>query len=380
MHETLALTKPQPIKHLLLTGGTQRDNTQHLRLSARKKRRAMRARQQSNFAANRANRFEIAPIRSCAIVQDRIADVRLQLFFVEGDDILQTVGVLLSQLGYQFILHLSQRGRASGFIRVVDGSLKAGQDKRCHLRLQFFVNDGGSKGSLGTVDRLHQLLLHLDNILQGFLTKANGLKHQIFGKLFRASLDHHYRIAGARDGEIQLTLSHLRFRGVNHELVINIANADCPDRHIEGDIGQRHSCLRPHNAHNRGIVFLVHGKHRDDNLDIVTITFGEEGTKGTIRETAGENCMFRCPPLTFDKTARDLTRRIHTLFYINGQWEKIYALAGLIAANRGCQDDSISVAHQHCATTLLCYATGLNAHDPTTDNSFLTVNHISSDY
>jgi hypothetical protein len=29
---------------------------------------------------------------------------------------------------------------------------------------------------------------------------------------------------------------------------------------------------------------------------------------------------------------------------------------------------------------LLCHATSLNAHNPATDDSFLTVNHISSDY
>src|SRR5579884_523792 len=105
MHEALALLRSKAIEHLLLAGRTERNDTQHLRLPASKDSRAMSARKQSNLTSDGTNRPEITPIGTCAMIQNIVAHVGFEFFFVERDDILEAIRILCAERRYQLVLN-----------------------------------------------------------------------------------------------------------------------------------------------------------------------------------------------------------------------------------------------------------------------------------
>ena len=70
----------------------------------------MRAGQQAHFTADWADRLQVATIRAQAIVQNIVAHIRLQLFFIKGDDIFELVRKFRTQCGHQFVLYHTQSG------------------------------------------------------------------------------------------------------------------------------------------------------------------------------------------------------------------------------------------------------------------------------
>src|SRR5579875_3661973 len=77
MHEALAFTGTQAIQHLLIAWRTQRHNAQHLSLTACKEGRTMCTRQQTDFARNRADSLEVAPINAYTVIQHLITHICL---------------------------------------------------------------------------------------------------------------------------------------------------------------------------------------------------------------------------------------------------------------------------------------------------------------
>src|SRR5437868_3057762 len=97
MHKAFALLHPKTIEHLLLAGRTERDNTQHLCLPTSEDGRAMSAWEQPNLTRNGANRPEVASIGTIAMIQNVVAHIGFEFFFVEGDDILEAIRVLCAK-------------------------------------------------------------------------------------------------------------------------------------------------------------------------------------------------------------------------------------------------------------------------------------------
>src|SRR5947209_19614722 len=97
MHKAFALLHPKTIEHLLLTGGTERDDTQHLRLPTREDGRAMSAWKQPNLTRDGANRPEVASIGTCTMIQNVVAHIGFEFFFVERDDILEPIRILCAE-------------------------------------------------------------------------------------------------------------------------------------------------------------------------------------------------------------------------------------------------------------------------------------------
>ena len=66
--------------------------------------------------------------------------------------------------------------------------------------------------ALGLADELAQLLLQLDERQQRAVPEQDGLGHDVLGQDLDARLDHHDRVAGARDDEVELRLRELAGR------------------------------------------------------------------------------------------------------------------------------------------------------------------------
>ena len=68
------------------------------------------------------------------------------------------------------------------------------------------------RDALGLADGLLELLLEVDDRLQGAMAEQDGLGHDVLGQEVRAGLDHHDRVARAGDDQVELGFLELRCR------------------------------------------------------------------------------------------------------------------------------------------------------------------------
>ena len=96
-------------------------------------------------------------------------------------------------------------------------------------------------GVLGFAQGGTHLVLALDDALVGLLRQLQRFDHQGFVHFVGASLDHDDGVGAAGDAQVQAAFRHLRDRGVDDELTVDIADAHTGDGAIEGDVryGQR---------------------------------------------------------------------------------------------------------------------------------------------
>ena len=84
--------------------------------------------------------------------------------------------------------------------------------------------------ALGLADGLPELLLEVDERLERAMAEQDRLGHHVLGQDLGAGLDHHDRVAGAGDDQVELGLRELGVGRVDDELAVDPADADGADR------------------------------------------------------------------------------------------------------------------------------------------------------
>ena len=110
-----------------------------------------------------------------------------------------------------------------------------------------------------------ELLLEVDDRRERAVPEHDGVGHDRLGQDLGAGLDHHDRVAGARDDEVELRLLELADRGVDDELAVDATDAHGRDRAQERDLADRQRGRRGDRAEDVGVVLLVGREHRQDD-------------------------------------------------------------------------------------------------------------------
>ena len=142
--------------------------------------------------------------------------------------------------------------------------------------------------ALGLADELAQLLLELDHGLEGAMPEHDRLGHHVLGQDAGTGLDHHDRVAGAGDHQVQLRLGQLAVGGADHELTVDAADADGADGPGERDLADGQRRGRGDGAEGVRVVLAVRGEDRDDHLDVILVALGEERPDGPVREACSQ--------------------------------------------------------------------------------------------
>ncbi len=155
------------------------------------------------------------------------------------------------------------------------------------------VEDGARTGfeerrALGLADRLAELLLDVDERLEGAMPEQDRLGHDGFRQELGARLDHHDRVARAGDDQVELRVGELAVGRVDDELAVDPTDADGTDRTRERDLADGQGGRGRDRAEHIRLILLVGREDRDDQLDVVLVALGEERADGAVGQSGGQ--------------------------------------------------------------------------------------------
>ena len=105
------------------------------------------------------------------------------------------------------------------------------------------------------------------------MAEHHRLEHLLLGQLLGFQFDHHHRVLGAGDDEVERAFGHLVEHRVQDELAADEADAGRRDGAEEGHARQRQRRRGGDQRQDVGVVLHVMGEHVDDDLRLVLEAF-----------------------------------------------------------------------------------------------------------
>ena len=258
-HEPLVGFAFQHIHALDIFGGAERRRNQGLRLAAGEQRRAMRARQQTHFATDRADGVIGAAVRA-AVPLDQIrpenalfdglentrgrlrrrrllGSIRSQQLFAQ-----RRYAVLAFEFG---TLRSVERFRQTHPVGAFDGGL------------QRLIHDRWHRGAFLDAHLDVQLLDLGHDLLDGCVPELNGFANHLLGDFLGDGFDHHDGLLRADHHDVQQAGALLGVGWVDDQLPLHQAHAHGPDGVVKRNVGQVERRRRPDHADHIRVVIAV---------------------------------------------------------------------------------------------------------------------------
>ena len=197
-----------------------------------------------------------------------------------------------------------------------------------------------------------ELVDRVDRDLLLFVTEDHSTEHDFFRQIVRFGFDHQHRIGRAGDDEIELGSLQLGVGWIQNILTIDVTDARGTDWPLERHARQGES--RGSTDHRRDIRVDVRVDRHDrgNDLNLVQESFREQRTDRTIDQMRGERLLFGWTAFTLEEAAGDATRGISLLDVVYGQRKEVLVGIGLLAGNRGDENDGVAHRDEHGAVGL----------------------------
>ena len=279
-HEAPERLAGERLDALLVLAGAQGRGDQRLGLAAGKDGRAVRAGQNLGLHGDLADLVALAAADAQAGVEHHAAHVVVLEVLDEaldgplGGEVL--LAHLLGKLGGDRTLGVAERLVALLLLGDGVGGLDGLEGELAHALLEVLVRGREHEGALGLAVRCAHLFLRLDFGLDRLVGKEERLDHVGLGDLLGAALDHHDRVLGGGDDEVEIGGRALLGGRVGDELAVDAPNAHAGDRSVEGDVRQVQRRGGRGDRVDVGLVDVICGDHRGDNLRLVEEALGEQ--------------------------------------------------------------------------------------------------------
>src|SRR6185437_3651053 len=309
--------------HLLRFLGAQRGRYDRLRFAAGEQRRAMGARKEAHRDFDRPDGLRIAAVDAAAFLEDCAAnDVGLDRLDDLGRDKL-LLRVSFGERGRRFLARGGERGLALLLVGELVGGLDVLADEVLELLL-----DRRLVGRLRQLPRLLGGLLgelddRLDHLLALAVGEHDGAEHLLLGQLLGFGFDHHHRIAGAGDDQVEVAFGDLALRRVEDILTVLEADARGADRAHEGYAGKGEGGARRDHREDVGLVLAVVGEDLRDHQDLVVEPLREQRPDRPVDEAAGQRLLFGRSALALEEAAGDPAGSGEFLLIVDGQREEV---------------------------------------------------------
>ena len=171
-------------------------------------------------------------------------------------------------------------------------------------------------------------------------------------ELLGFGLDHHHRIRGAGDDQVELAFLDLRLGRVEDIFAVEVADARGADRAHEGDAGDGERCGRGDHRQDVGLVLAVVGEHLGDAQDLVIEALGEQRADRPVDQAAGQRFLFGGAALALEEAARDAPGGREFFLVVDGQREEVLARLDRLGGGDRAEDDGFAKGRQDGAVGL----------------------------
>ena len=166
------------------------------------------------------------------------------------------------------------------------------------------------------------------------MAKENSLQDNLLRQLVGTGLNHHNRITGTSNCQVQirnLTLLHGR---VDDKLTIYTTNTNTGYWAKKWNIRNSQGTGSTDHSSNLWSIVMLYGQYGGYDLHIVSIALWEQRTDWTVNQAAAQDGRLTRTTLSLYKTARNLAYGVHLLLVVNGQREEVNAFTRLLGS--GC--------------------------------------------
>ena len=354
-HEVLIGEPRQPVDHLLAIAGAERGGGDRLGLATGEQRRSVCARQEVDRRLDRAHRLGVAAVDTDAFLQDLAADdLGLDLLHqLQRAEIFGRVGVLqilerLARLGAGG----GDRGLALLLVGQLVGGGHVGADQVLELRL--VARQVGTLGQLPGLlgGLLGELDDRLDHLLARLVREHHRAEHDVLGQLLGLRFDHHHRIVGRGDHQVELAGGDFAVRRVELILAVLVADARRADRAHEGHAGQGHRGRRSDHREQVGLVLAVVAHHLRDAVDLVVEPFGEQRPKRPVDQAADQRLTLGGATLALEEAAGDAAARGELLLVMDSEREEVLPFLDGLGGSHRAEHDRLAERREHRAVGL----------------------------
>src|SRR4030088_2290519 len=208
-------------------------------------------------------------------------------------------------------------------------------------------------GALGFTDSSAEFANGGADLLNLGVAELDRVHHRLFLYFLGAGFYHHNGVSVTDHHDVDQTLAHLIVSWIHNELAIDQADAHRTDGTEEWNVGKRESGGSPIDAAHVGIVIRVGRQNEGDDLGFALESLGKHRPDGAVNLATGENFALTHAAFAFDKAAGDTSTGVGVLAVVNGEGEKVDALAGIGIGDRRGEHNVFADAHNRGPMGLL---------------------------
>ena len=304
----------------------------------------MRAGKNTDFAREITNLVGGASVAAFVFVQNAGAECFfLQIVERLGDFEGSGCGKFFQDLRFDLVLESFDGFVAIDFRRLINGGFDPRSRNAVGDLEEFVFHE--KKGGLAFLFSVgsSQLFLDLDDRLDGLLGEFEGGLEFSFGEFFGTAFDHERFVFRANVNEVEIALGILVMGWIRDKFSRNACNANGGDGASPRDVGDHEGGGGSVEGKNIGIVLAVGAKKDGDDLSVVKIAFGKEGTKGAIDHPAGQDLFFGRATFPAEVASGDATYGGSFFLIFNGEREEVLAVFDF--RGRDCSDDDDRFTH-----------------------------------
>ena len=205
------------------------------------------------------------------------------------------------------------------------------------------------------------------------MAEGHGTEHDLLGQLLGLGLDHQHALAGAGEHQIELRVFQVGGPRVQHIGAVLEADAAGADRTEERQARDGQGRRGRDHGDDVRIVLQVMAQNRADDLGLVLVALGEQGTDRPVDQARSQGFLLARTALALEKAAGNLAGGEGLLLIVNGKREEILAFSRRAGADHGTEHHGIAVARQDGAIRLAGDMAGFEAKRTAAPFEFFTV-------
>ena len=339
------------IHALLIGGGAEGGHGQGLGLAAAENGGAVGAGQDAGHDLDGAHGLRVAAVDASAFLADAGPD---RLLLESGDHVrhggeglgLVGPGGIIGEGGHDLVLDSGAGGFALELVRHAHGLTDAvflaelGDPAEKHGIVLV-----RGEGHLFPAAQGDEFVLGLDEGHDLGAAPVKGVDDHVLGHDVGLAFDHGEGGAARGEDNVDVALFAFGDGGVENELAVDAAHAGADDRSVEGQRGEADGGGSACHGQNVGVVFLVSGDDRGQNLHVLLQALGEERTNRAVDEAGDEGLTLGgTSDLAAEIAAGNAAGCVHALGVFDGEGEE--ALVGFQSGGADGNEDNGAAALQ----------------------------------